>query len=925
MSARESQPPEALAIISALAKKLDRAELVLVGCRATPLLQGVRDDLRLVSVDRPDELDDRKLGETLLAISARSFLDPGFAGGRLRSLVDEVRAAAVVDTDGSLGLEAAGQLADVAHDAGLRVDHLTLVRGPDPDSRLRDSPLLVVSAGTDTQIRDLLAAGARGLALDPDVDREATLDRPLRVCIASYEVVGPTRNGGIGTANTSLAQALARAGHDVTLLFTGQLELHSEEVTLRWRERYAREHVRFETLDQSPAASVRLPHYNPRRAYELYRWLLAREPFDVVHFPECQGHGYYAVLARRQRRAFPNTVFIAGIHSSTRWCFEANRELMRSIDALVDDHLERRSVELADVVISPSAYMLDYMEERCWKLPRRRFVQQYIVPPTARTRPRPATQAPAPPPDEVIFFGRLEVRKGIEAFCDALDQLALEAARELKITFLGRPEHVFGEPSVDYLARRSRRWPWRYEIVSDLDQPGAMSYLRAHNCLVVVPSTVDNSPNTVIEALGLGLPIVTSRAGGTGELIDPLDLARCTFPGLEPPTSLPPPPAGQPTGEVSAEDLAARIRDALTPGAVAPRLAVDPDASERAHLAWHIGAVVAQRTLDAENPAPEPLSLPSVSVGVLHRDDPDGLVASLAGVVEQHDELLDVIVVDDGSRDPNAMERLDGALRLAPADVVTILRHPAPHAARAYEAIVSLGRGDLLVLLPSGARLRPHALRQLRELVRDGAEILTWAALGHTDDMESIVVPLDGPALLGLIYPAFAVAGFAITRRAFARLGGFATDARGSDAVQDLLNRALLAGLRFELVPYPLTTVQSNDRWTEVRSAPSVEVACYAQPREEQLLVARAFREASAGELADLPGLYQTLLQRTALEYFGTESQERRRQAEYIAYLEHEHHQLSATIHAFQARLAAQPYRQQLRRTLGRVKRRLLA
>src|SRR5689334_14716920 len=41
-----------------------------------------------------------------------------------------------------------------------------------------------------------------------------------KVCIATPDIVGPIRNGGVGTAYTSLARALAKAGHDVTILYT---------------------------------------------------------------------------------------------------------------------------------------------------------------------------------------------------------------------------------------------------------------------------------------------------------------------------------------------------------------------------------------------------------------------------------------------------------------------------------------------------------------------------------------------------------------------------------------------------------------------------------------------------------------------------------------------------------------------------------
>src|SRR4051812_7517538 len=51
-------------------------------------------------------------------------------------------------------------------------------------------------------------------AAAPETER-----RPTRVAIATMEINGPTRNGGIGTAYTALAEVLAGAGHDVTVLY----------------------------------------------------------------------------------------------------------------------------------------------------------------------------------------------------------------------------------------------------------------------------------------------------------------------------------------------------------------------------------------------------------------------------------------------------------------------------------------------------------------------------------------------------------------------------------------------------------------------------------------------------------------------------------------------------------------------------------
>src|SRR5882724_5364989 len=58
------------------------------------------------------------------------------------------------------------------------------------------------------------------------------------VCIVSNEIVGPFKNGGIGTAMTGLAEHLATFGCRVTVLYTGCA--WTPDIPLgKWRQRYA--------------------------------------------------------------------------------------------------------------------------------------------------------------------------------------------------------------------------------------------------------------------------------------------------------------------------------------------------------------------------------------------------------------------------------------------------------------------------------------------------------------------------------------------------------------------------------------------------------------------------------------------------------------------------------------------------------------
>src|SRR5437867_5073862 len=92
--------------------------------------------------------------------------------------------------------------------------------------------------------------------------------RSLRICIASFDFVGPIRNGGVGTAFTSLGEALAEAGHQVTFLYlsgefceNGKLE--------DWISSYQRKGIRFVPMPSAIEPRIEAP-FHMTKAYEAY-------------------------------------------------------------------------------------------------------------------------------------------------------------------------------------------------------------------------------------------------------------------------------------------------------------------------------------------------------------------------------------------------------------------------------------------------------------------------------------------------------------------------------------------------------------------------------------------------------------------------------------------------------------------------------
>ena len=85
------------------------------------------------------------------------------------------------------------------------------------------------------------------------------------------------------------------------------------------------------------------------------------------------------------------------------------------------------------------------------------------------------------------FFGRLEERKGLALFCDALDLLVGMDAPRFTVSFLGKSAMVAGRDAIGYIEERAGHWPFAWQIISDRTQQGALAFLRQGGRLAVIP------------------------------------------------------------------------------------------------------------------------------------------------------------------------------------------------------------------------------------------------------------------------------------------------------------------------------------------------------------------------------------------------------------------------------------------------------
>ena len=491
-------------------------------------------------------------------------------------------------------------------------------------------------------------------------------------------------------------------------------------------------------------------------------------------------------------------------------------------DDIVSDFLERRQIIFSDVVLSPSRFMLRWVQGRGWELPERTyFAPNLLGSETIKAARNPnhliarASKRPMRV-NELVFFGRLERLKGLFVFLDALDALfysenlknrAKPIGSLSRVTFLGH-ENLHNSNVSRLIRLRAKRGGWPLHVgVHTLQHDRAIAYLSAHGRVPIMPSLAENSPYAVLECLSQGIPFIASDVGGVSELIFRQDW-NATL--VKPDVS----------------SLAKALKRIVTRGHRSARPAFDPTATKMSMLALHRRIAPGGAWRAARRAPVGPGSAhatPSITVCITHRNRGNLLVKTIGAVLAQKFTDFEIVLVDDGSSDPESLRVLRkindffGSSKTGIPFRMVRTRTRFPGAARNLAA--RLARGEFVAFCDDDDVPRPEWLGTLLRVARHTqAEIIT--CMSDFFGGNSVPLPEErpsgrwltlGPAVaLGMFHNVFGSSQALVRRAAFLNSGGFSEEGESTYEDWEFFAGAVLRGMRLENVPDALSLYRQH-------------------------------------------------------------------------------------------------------------------
>ncbi len=342
----------------------------------------------------------------------------------------------------------------------------------------------------------------------------------------------PAVGGGIATYAENISRIMAAHGETVHVIAqscrsaaqaletrcNGRLMIHRIPYDHHTSAPHSRPHPQ---LKRVPDRALFQNGYSPQsfawQACLLAEKLIVAENIDIIEGQEFEAPLYYLQLRRMLGLGpSPQPPIVVHLHTSTEIVARNNGSDIGHPFYQTAKRLEDFSINRADGLLCPSQFLADQIADQ-FQLSNDAI---RVIPLPVSEFPHQARNNATWENGEICYVGRLEERKGVLEWIEG----ALTIAREnpnASFQFIGSNElgdnEISGPELLDRMIPADYRT--RFNFLGE-QQRSAIPALLAKARIAVVPSRWENFPNTCIEAMSSGLPVIATRTGGMAEMIE---------------------------------------------------------------------------------------------------------------------------------------------------------------------------------------------------------------------------------------------------------------------------------------------------------------------------------------------------------------------------------------------------------------------
>ena len=325
----------------------------------------------------------------------------------------------------------------------------------------------------------------------------------MRIAFATPEFVTENHfDGGLANYLNRVSKSLAQLGHDIhiiTLSTKNEDEFDHDGVIIHRVMLKPAWHTFNRLTRYSFTTSLHWLNFSTQ-TYRKLKQLHRREPFDVIQYPNYSACGLFSI-------AFLRATHVVRASSEPGW----NGDVRRNLDSNLTERLEALQYRLTRNVHAPSRRTQKMLAGDA-RLIRTPFYVETGEWDTA------VYDRFFKDKKYVLYFGRFQLRKGFHTLAQALPRF-LQQCKDAHVALVGRDMETSLAPSMAALARAQCNSSADRLIVME-NLPHSQLYpVIAGAQLVVLPSLIDNLPNTCLEAMGLGKVVIGTNGTSFDELI----------------------------------------------------------------------------------------------------------------------------------------------------------------------------------------------------------------------------------------------------------------------------------------------------------------------------------------------------------------------------------------------------------------------